>query len=45
MKAYRPGMGCGQLAGGVVVRMGQTFNTDAWDTEAFLVELLETLAT
>jgi CubicO group peptidase (beta-lactamase class C family) len=27
----------------VVVRMGQTFNPGAWDTEAFLVELLDAL--
>jgi hypothetical protein len=25
--------------------MGQTFNPGAWDTEAFLVELLDTLTT
>jgi len=29
----------------VVVRMGQTFNPGAWDTEAFLVELLAALPT
>ena len=27
----------------VVVRMGQTFDPNAWDTEAFLVELLDVL--
>ena len=27
----------------VVVRMGQTFNPSAWNTEAFLVELLDAL--
>lgn len=29
----------------VVVRMGQTFDPGAWDTEAFLVELLDALPT
>jgi CubicO group peptidase (beta-lactamase class C family) len=27
----------------VVVRMGQTFNPSAWDTETFLAELLSVL--